>query len=123
MSKKTTWFNQLFGKKQKDCGCNNQQKQSCGCGGCGCSTGTPSQNPTASILVLGSGCANCQKLEQNVHKALEQMGNTTLQVAHITDFTQIASYGVMSTPALVVNGKVVSSGKVLQPEEIIPLLS
>ena len=44
--------------------------------------------------------------------------NLDLNVEHITDFTQIASYGVMSTPALVVNGKVVSFGKVLSVEEV-----
>ena len=50
------------------------------------------------------------------------MGKWTVQIGHVTDFSQIAQYGVMSTPALVVNGKVLFYGKVLSTEEIIKLL-
>ena len=45
-----------------------------------------------------------------------------MDIEHVTDFTQIAAYGVMTTPALVVNGKVVSYGKVLKKEEVVNLL-
>ena len=74
-----------------------------------------------SVKVLGSGCAKCNELEKNVKAALEQLGMDT-SIEHITDFTQIAAYGVMSTPALVVDGKVVSYGKVLKKEEAVQLL-
>ena len=74
-----------------------------------------------SVKVLGSGCAKCNELEANTKKALEQLGMDST-IIHVTDFTQIATYGVMSTPALVVDSKVVSYGKVLKTEEIVALL-
>mgnify|MGYP000800459262 CR=1 FL=1 len=73
------------------------------------------------ILVLGSGCAKCNALEEVVRAALTELGMDPA-VGHVTDFTQIAAYGVMSTPALVVDGQVVSSGKVLKPEEVVEIL-
>lgn len=74
-----------------------------------------------SVKVLGSGCAKCNQLEGNVKTALEQLGmNTTID--HVADFSQIAAYGVMSTPALVVDDNVVSYGKVLKVEEVIKIL-
>ena len=50
------------------------------------------------------------------------MGDTASTIGHVTDFTEIAKYGVMSTPGLVVDGKVVSYGKVLKPAEIATIL-
>ncbi len=61
------------------------------------------------------------KLEAAIRTALEQRGWTD-EIGHITDFAQIAAYGVMTTPALVVDGKVVSFGKVLKADEITQLL-
>ncbi len=74
-----------------------------------------------SVKILGSGCAKCNKLEEATKEALEQLGMDQ-RVEHITDFGQIAAYGVMSTPALVVDEKVVSFGKVLKKEEIMKIL-
>ncbi len=74
------------------------------------------------IKVLGSGCQKCIALEKNTRDALNEM-NILAEIDHITDFIEIASYGVMSTPALVVDGKVISFGKVLNKEEIINLLN
>lgn len=71
---------------------------------------------SSGIKVLGSGCAKCNALEQAVRKALEELGMETT-IDHVTDFSQIASYGVISTPALVVDGKVVSFGKVIKKDE------
>lgn len=85
-----------------------------------CSCGT--QSDAASILILGPGCKNCQALEANTRAALEQMGDTTSTIGHVTDFSEIAKYGIMSTPGLVVDGKVVSYGKVLKPEDIVTIL-
>ncbi|NLH01388.1 MAG: thioredoxin family protein [Clostridiales bacterium] len=75
----------------------------------------------ASIKILGSGCPKCNQLEAATKAALEQLGMDT-SIDHITDFAQIAAYGVMSTPALVVDGKVVSYGKVLKTEEVVKIL-
>ena len=75
----------------------------------------------ASIKVLGSGCAACNALEQAVQAALLELGMDD-NIDHVTDFAQIASYGVMTTPALVIDGKVVSYGKVLTKEEATDLI-
>lgn len=101
-----------FGKKEK---------KRCGCA-CDCDGAAVPEQSEASILILGSGCQNCRTLEANTRAALEQMGDAQSVIGHVTDFTQIAQYGVMQTPGLVVDGKVVSYGKVLKPEEIEALL-
>ena len=100
-----------FGKKQEE----KKQEKVCGCS-CGCSSAARPQEPSGGIKVLGSGCPKCNALEQSVREALAELGMEQV-VDHVTDFTEIASYGVMSTPALVVDGKVVSMGKVLSREE------
>lgn len=68
------------------------------------------------VKVLGGGCAKCHELEANAKAALASLG-LDQSVELITDFSVIAAYGVMSTPALVVDGKVVSYGKVLKKDE------
>ena len=75
----------------------------------------------ASVKILGSGCAKCNQLEAATKAALEQLGMDTA-IDHITDFSQIAAYGVMTTPALVVDGKVASYGKVLKTDEVVEIL-
>lgn|SRR5574344_201197 len=75
----------------------------------------------ASVKILGSGCAKCNQLEVNTLEALKSLGMDTT-IDHVKDFGQIAAYGVMSTPALVVNGKVVAYGKVLKTDEVVKLL-
>ena len=69
------------------------------------------------IEILGSGCARCHSLEANVHKALKLLGKEA-QVTAVTDMAQIMAYGVLSMPALVVDGKVLASGRVLSPDEV-----
>lgn len=73
------------------------------------------------IKILGSGCKNCQTLSTNTEEALKDMGLET-EIIKVTDFQAIASYGVMSTPALVINEEVVSYGKVLKPKAIKKIL-
>lgn len=68
------------------------------------------------IQVLGSGCAKCNALEDAVKAALTELGQEPV-VEHVTNFVQIAAMGVMTTPALAVDGKVLSSGRVLTKEE------
>ncbi len=75
----------------------------------------------ARVKVLGSGCAKCNQLEASVRAALEQLGMDTT-IDHVRDYAQIAAYGVMSTPALVFDGKVLSYGKVLKTDEVVKLL-
>jgi small redox-active disulfide protein 2 len=73
------------------------------------------------IEILGTGCKKCQHLEANAKEAVANL-NLTAEVVHITDPVEIAMRGVMSTPALIINGKVVSKGQVISPEQIQPLL-
>lgn len=73
------------------------------------------------IKILGSGCAKCNALEEATRHALLALDMDD-KIEHITDFVQIATYGVMSTPALVIDGKVVSYGKVLSTDEVIQIL-
>ena len=73
------------------------------------------------IQVLGGGCAKCNQLEAAAREALEEL-HMDPAVGHIRDFARIAAYGVMSTPALMIDGKVVSSGRVLSKEQVIQLI-
>ena len=72
------------------------------------------------IKVLGSGCKSCHKLYDNTLKAVEGTG---IEVEYITDMQKIIEYGVMSMPALVINEKVVSVGRVLKPAQIVSLVN
>lgn len=69
------------------------------------------------IKILGPGCANCTKLEQNTLEALKG-SNAEYNIDKVTDPVDIMKFGVMSTPGLVVDDKVVAYGRVLSPEEI-----
>ena len=93
----------LFGKKEKDA----KADKSCCCG--------EKVNGICCIKVLGSGCKSCHQLYDNTLKAVEGMG---IEVEYVTDLQKIMEYGAMSMPALVVNEKVVSVGRVLKPAEI-----
>ncbi|HKM08566.1 MAG TPA: thioredoxin family protein [Sphaerochaeta sp.] len=73
------------------------------------------------VKILGSGCANCNLLEEHTRQALQELGMDTA-IEHVTDFVAIAGFGVMTTPALVVDGKALSSGKVLTKDEVLALL-
>jgi small redox-active disulfide protein 2 len=116
----------LFKRKSKD------EKENMCCAGGQCSSKNPttkenrvkaetSKTEGAAVKVLGSGCAKCNQLEKATRMALEQLGMDTT-IDHVTDFSQIAAYGVMMTPALVVDGKVASYGKVLKKEEVVKIL-
>lgn len=74
------------------------------------------------IKVLGPGCANCTTLERRTNDALASTG-VAATVEKVTDFAEIASYGVMSTPALVIDDNVVVSGRVPKVDEIEALLT
>jgi small redox-active disulfide protein 2 len=106
----------ILGKKK--------DKGSCCCSSCDCESiekAEKAKTEGASVKVLGSGCTKCNILEASAKAALEQLGMDST-IDHISDFAQIAAYGVMTTPALVVDGKVVSYGKALKTEEVVEIL-
>ena len=74
------------------------------------------------IEILGTGCTKCKALEEAVKKAVAQIGGFH-EVKKVEDIVEIMNYGVMSTPALVVDGVVKSTGKILSIEEIVSFLS
>lgn len=102
---------------------------------CACSSGCPTSEaeeitndccPEAKdgiccVKVLGAGCKSCHEQYENAKKAIKDMG-ISVEVEYITDMQKVMEYGAMSMPALVVNEKVVSMGKVLKPDDVIALL-
>ena len=74
------------------------------------------------IQVLGPGCPRCEKLKKNAEAAVEQSCAEAI-VEKVTDINAIIGFGVMTTPALAIDGEVKSVGKVLSPEEIRNLLT
>ncbi len=69
------------------------------------------------IKVLGSGCANCKRLEQLTLKVVDDLG-IEAEITKVTDPTKYADYGVISTPGLVINAETVSSGRIPSIAEI-----
>jgi small redox-active disulfide protein 2 len=69
------------------------------------------------IKILGSGCANCKRVEQIAHKVVTDMG-IEAEVIKVTDYAEIMAYNIMSTPGLVINEKVVSTGRIPTPAEV-----
>lgn len=74
------------------------------------------------VEILGTGCAKCQKLEENAREAVRQLG-LEAEVVKVSDLNTIMSYGVMMTPALAVDGEVKVQGKVPTPAEITSILA
>jgi small redox-active disulfide protein 2 len=73
------------------------------------------------IKILGTGCAKCTKLMENTEKAAKKLG-IEYEIQKVSDIKEIMSFGVMSTPALVLDGKVRVVGKVPSPEDIEEML-
>lgn len=74
------------------------------------------------VKVLGTGCAKCEKLYDEAAKAVEESG-LEVELSKVEKIDEIVGYGVMMTPALVVDERVVSSGKVLRAAKIVSLLT
>ena len=74
------------------------------------------------IKVLGPGCKNCITLDRIAHEVITEMG-ITATFEKVEDYAEIASYGVMITPALVIDGKVVLSGRVPTPNHLKEIIS
>ena len=107
-----------FGRKKEE------KKQPCCCGG-NCTPeamqAAEAEKKGSGVKILGGGCAKCNALEAATVEALRELEMNTA-VDHVRDFEKIAAYGVMTTPALVVDGQVVSYGKALKKEEVIAIL-
>lgn len=73
------------------------------------------------MKVLGAGCKSCHEQYENAKEAVKELG-LSVEVEYVTDMQKVMEYGVMSMPALVVNEKVVSMGKVLKTADVIALL-
>ena len=73
------------------------------------------------IKILGPGCRNCEKLQANAHEALKKIGMEAT-IIKVEDPIEIAKYGIMQTPGLVINEKVVSYGRILTLKHIAELL-
>ena len=74
------------------------------------------------IQVLGPGCNNCARLEKNTREAIAMAG-IDAEITKVTDYAEIMAYGIMSTPGLVIDGKVVSFGRVPSAGDIAIWLS
>ena len=73
------------------------------------------------IKILGAGCKDCDKLIENVEKALKET-NIQAELIHLEKLAEIVAYGVMQTPSLVIDDEVVSIGKVLKTKDVIKIL-
>jgi len=74
------------------------------------------------IKVLGPGCANCQTLQKRAEEAVKKAGIEAM-VIKVTDYDEMLSYGILRTPGLVINGKLVASGRVPTVDEITVLIA
>ena len=114
-----------FGKKKEE-----KNASACACT-CGCQTSETreitndccpeAKDGICCIKVLGAGCKSCHELYENAKEAVKAMG-LSVEVEYITDMQKVMEYGVMSMPAVVVNEKVVSMGKVLKAADVEKLL-
>ena len=124
-----------FGKKKEEkkapaccCGTETQAEKTAGCC-CGAAKAEESPktccgspvNGICCIKVLGAGCKSCHEQYENAEAAVKAMG-LNLEVEYITDMEKVMGYGAMSMPAIVVNEKVVSMGKVLKAADVERLL-
>jgi len=74
------------------------------------------------VQILGTGCAKCNKLADNARAAAQSVGQE-IELEKVSDLNEITKFGVLSTPGLAIDGKVVSQGKLLKPEQIAKLLA
>jgi small redox-active disulfide protein 2 len=82
----------------------------------------PKEFPMLTIKVLGSGCANCKRVEQIARKVVEEM-SLQAEIIKVTDYADIMAYDILSTPGLVINEKLVSAGRIPSEAEITTFLA
>lgn len=124
----------LFGNKKREekntscCCCETSEKTGMSEGCCGGSQnaaetccGEPDDG-ICCIKVLGAGCKSCHEQYENAKKAVSEMG-LDIEVEYITDMEKVMAYGVMSMPAIVVNDKIASVGRVLKAADVVKLLN
>ncbi|MBQ2093698.1 MAG: thioredoxin family protein [Ruminococcus sp.] len=100
---------------------NKEETKPCCCSGNKASEEVKSvSGEIESVKVLGAGCKSCHQMYENTKQAVENAG-LGIEVEYITDMEKVMQYGAMSMPALVINEKVVSFGKVLKEKEIVKL--
>ena len=104
--------------KEESCCCCGSNPADAGTEKCCCSG---AGDPLVSIKVLGAGCKSCHEMYENAKEAVKNAG-LSVEVECITDMEKVMGYGVMSMPALVINEKVVSMGKVLKAADVEKLL-
>lgn len=115
------WFN--FGKKKEEekaapaCACSTGETEEIENDGC-----TEAKDGICCVKVLGAGCKSCHEQYENAKEAVKAM-RLPVEVEYITDMEKVMAYGVMSMPAIVVNDKVVSMGRVLKAAEVKKLLA
>ena len=126
-----------FGKKKEEkktpaCCCGGSEPKVEESAGCCCGSAPKAEETTSCccgapvegiccIKVLGAGCKSCHEQYENAKAAVKTMG-LDIEVEYITDMEKVMEYGVMSMPAIVVNEKVVSMGKVLKATDVEKLL-
>lgn len=74
------------------------------------------------IKILGSGCANCKRLELLTHQVVDQMG-VQAEIIKVTEYSDIMAYNIMSTPGLVINERLVSAGRIPSTSQLTSLLT
>ena len=121
-----------FGKKkeEKSCCCGGTEPQAEETAGCCCGSAPKAESTCCCgkavegiccVKVLGAGCKTCHEQYENAKAAVAALG-LNIEVEYITDMEKVMEYGVMSMPAIVVNDKVVSMGKLLKAAEVEKLL-
>ena len=132
MNAKRRFLGGLFGNKKNSGCCNVEiiEETECECnGGCCEETNTENSNITEAlnsegkivIKVVGTGCSKCNKLTENVQQAVDELGVDS-QIIKVTDMMEIAATGIMQTPGLIINNKIVVYGKVPGVNEIKEIL-
>ena len=132
MNAKRRFLGGLFGNKKNSGCCNVEiiEETECECnGGCCEETNTENSNITEAlnsegkivIKVVGTGCSKCNKLTENVQQAVDELGVDS-QIIKVTDMMEIAATGIMQTPGLIINNKIVVYGKVPGVNELKEIL-
>lgn len=102
-------------EEQKNCSCRVVKAENVH------TAGDVSVGKIKNIKVLGAGCKSCHQQYEYTKKAAQEIG-ISAEVEYITDMEKVMAYGIMSMPAIVVNGKVAAQGKVLKPADVVKLL-